>query len=235
VLAFLDFAETARLDSKIPLPAEFSKEPLVGKIITVGVTGASGAVLARTTLRLLEADARVSRVHLVVTAAGQRLLAQELGISTADSKQLPALLSGTRAQKIEMLPNQDVGASIASGSYPVDAMIVIPCSAGTLASIANGASDDLLARAADVCLKERRTLLLCLRETPLNRVHLQNMLRAQEAGAGIMPVVPAFYYAPQTIDDLVEQFVCRALAQIGLPQEHQYRWEGQAKARAREA
>ncbi len=105
-------------------------------------------------------------------------------------------------------------------------MIVIPCSASTLASIANGASDDLLARAADVCLKERRTLLLCLRETPLSRVHLQNMLRAQEAGAVIMPVVPAFYYSPQTIDDLVEQFVCRALAQIGLPQEQQYRWEG---------
>jgi flavin prenyltransferase len=114
-------------------------------------------------------------------------------------------------------------------------MIVIPCSASTLASIANGASDDLLARAADVCLKERRPLLLCLRETPLSRVHLQNMLRAQESGAVVMPVVPAFYFAPQTIDDLVEQFVCRALAQLGLPQEQQFRWEGGAKSRAREA
>jgi flavin prenyltransferase len=207
----------------------------VGKIITVGVTGASGAVLARTALRLLESDERVLRVHLVVTAAGQRLLAQELGVNASDAKQLPAAISGTRATKIELLSNQDVGASIASGSYPVDAMIVIPCSAGTLASIANGLGDDLLARAADVCLKERRNLLLCLRETPLNRVHLQNMLRAQEAGAGIMPVVPAFYYAPQSIDELVEQFVCRALAQIGLPQEHQYRWEGNSRSKAREA
>jgi 4-hydroxy-3-polyprenylbenzoate decarboxylase len=207
----------------------------LGKVITVGVTGASGAVLARATLRLLEADERVSRVHLVVTEAGQRLLAQELGVSSADAKQIPALLSGTRAQKIELLANRDIGASIASGSYSVDAMIVIPCSASTLSSIANGASDDLLARAADVCLKERRPLLLCLRETPLSRVHLQNMLRAQEAGAVMMPVVPAFYYSPQTIDDLVEQFVCRALAQIDLPQEKQFRWEGGAKTRAREA
>src|SRR5262249_49535299 len=105
----------------------------------------------------------------------------------------------------------------------------------TLASIANGLSDDLLARAADVCLKERRPLVLCLRETPLNRVHLQNMLRANEAGAVIMPVVPAFYFAPQTIDALVEQFVCRVLAQVGLPQEQQFRWQGPSKSRAREA
>jgi flavin prenyltransferase len=207
----------------------------LGKVITVGVTGASGAILARAALRLLEADERVSRVHLVITEAGQRLLAQELGVSAADTKQIPALLSGTRATKIELLANKDIGASIASGSYSMDAMMVIPCSASTLASIANGASDDLLARAADVCLKERRPLLLCLRETPLSRVHLQNMLRAQEAGAVVMPVVPAFYYSPQTIDDLVEQFVCRALAQIDLAQEEQFRWEGGAKSRAREA
>ncbi len=207
----------------------------MGKVITVGVTGASGAALARSALRILEADERVSRVHLVVTEAGQRLLAQELGIATADAKQLPALLSGTRAQKIESLSIRDIGASIASGSAPVDGMVIIPCSAGTLASIANGTSEDLLARAADVCLKERRPLVLCLRETPLSRVHLENMLRAQNAGAVIMPVVPAFYFAPQNISDLVEQFVCRALAQLGLPQEQQFRWEGQAKSRAREA
>ncbi len=207
----------------------------MGKIITVGVTGASGAVLARTALRMLEYDARVDRVHLVVTEAGQRLVAQELGVRAADAKQLPSLISGTPAGKIELLPDRDIGASIASGSHPVDGMVVIPCSAGTLASIANGTSEDLLARAADVCLKERRPLVLCLRETPLNRVHLTNMLRAQEAGAVIMPVIPAFYFAPQSIDELVEQFVCRALAALGLPQEQQYHWEGQAKGRAQEA
>lgn len=205
------------------------------KTITIGVTGASGAILARRSLQLLESDPRVARVHLVVTEAGQRLLAQELGITSQDAKQLPAQLAGIVCKKTELISNRDIGASIASGSYPVDAMAVIPCSAGTLASIANGSSDDLLARAADVCLKERRPLVLCLRETPLNRVHLQNMLRASEAGALIMPVIPAFYFAPQSIDDLVEQFVCRVLAQLGLPQEQQYRWQGHSKARAKDA
>lgn len=205
------------------------------KTITIGVTGASGAILARRALQLLESDARVSRVHLVVTEAGQRLIAQELGVTSQDAKQLPSQLAGVSCRKTEAISNRDIGAAIASGSYPVDAMAVIPCSAGTLASIANGSSDDLLARAADVCLKERRPLVLCLRETPLNRVHLENMLCASEAGALIMPVIPAFYFAPQSIDDLVEQFVCRVLAQLGLPQEQQYRWQGQNKARAKEA
>jgi flavin prenyltransferase len=205
------------------------------KTITIGVTGASGAILARRALQLLEADQRVERVHLVVTEAGQRLIAQELGVTSQAAKLLPAQIAGAPCKKTELISNRDIGASIASGSYPVDAMAVLPCSAGTLASIANGTSDDLLARAADVCLKERRPLVLCVRETPLNRVHLQNMLRANEAGAVIMPVIPAFYFAPKSIDDLVEQFVCRVLAQLGLSQEQQYRWQGQNKTRAREA
>lgn len=205
------------------------------KTITIGVTGASGAILARRALHLLESDDRVSRVHLVVTEAGQRLIAQELGVTSQDAKNLPAQIAGLPCKKTELISNRDIGASIASGSYVVDAMAIVPCSAGTLASIANGTSDDLLARAADVCLKERRPLVLCLRETPLNRVHLQNMLRANEAGAVIMPVIPAFYFAPQSIDDLVEQFVCRVLAQLGLPQDQQYRWQGQSKSRAKEA
>ena len=204
-----------------------------GKVITVGVTGASGAVYAQKILRVLDADARVARVHLVVSETGLRLVAQELGIVAQDPKRLPQLLTGAAAAKFEYLPNKDIGASIASGSTPVDAMVVIPCSVGALASIAVGLSDDLLARAADVCLKEGRRLVLCVRETPLNRIHLENMLRAQQAGAVIMPAIPAFYYAPKTIDDLVEQYVYRVLAQLGLPQEQQYRWRGQAKASAK--
>jgi 4-hydroxy-3-polyprenylbenzoate decarboxylase len=206
-----------------------------GKIITVGVTGASGAILAHTALRLLEADPRVARVHLVVTETGMRLFAHELGIVAPDPKQLPTLILGTRATKIELLPNKDVGASIASGSFPVDAMVVIPCSVGTLAAIAGGSSEDLLARAADVVLKEGRRLVLCIRETPLNRIHLENMLRAQQAGAVIMPAIPSYYHQPKTIDDLVEQYVCRVLAQLGLPQEKQYQWRGQGKGKAQEA
>src|SRR6266852_877631 len=108
------------------------------QIVTVGVTGASGAILAQKALVLLEEDARVARVHLVVTEAGQRLFAEELGLSAGDLKQLPSRILGHPATKTEILPNKDVGASIASGSYVVDSMIVIPCSMGTLASIAGG-------------------------------------------------------------------------------------------------
>jgi 4-hydroxy-3-polyprenylbenzoate decarboxylase len=206
-----------------------------GQIVTVGVTGASGAILAQKALALLEGDARVARIHLVVTETGQRLFAEELGVTSGDLKQLPSRVLGHPSSKIEILPNKDVGASIASGSYEVDSMIVIPCSMGTLAAIANGISDDLVARAADVTLKEARKLVLCIRDTPFNRVHLENMLRAQQAGAVIMPAIPAFYHHPKTIDDLVTQYVCRALAQIGLPQQKMYRWTGQAAAKKAEA
>ena len=196
------------------------------KTFTVGVTGASGAIYAQTLLRLLDSDRRVARVFLVVSEAGLRLLSTELGIIASDGKKLPAVLTGTTAKKIEYLPNKDIGATIASGSALVDGMVVIPCSAGALGSIAAGTAGDLLTRAADVCLKERRTLVLCLRETPVNRIHLENMLRVHDAGATVMPAMPAFYYGPRTIEDLVEQFAYRVLAQLGLPQEKQYRWKG---------
>jgi 4-hydroxy-3-polyprenylbenzoate decarboxylase len=199
-----------------------------GNIITVGVTGASGAVYARAVLRLLDADPRVERVFFVASEAALRLLATELRVVASDGRKLPSLLVGGPAKKIEYLPNKDIGASIASGSAIVDGMAVIPCSAGALGSIAAGIADDLLTRAADVCLKERRPLVLCLRETPLNRVHLENMLRVHDAGATVMPAMPAFYYGPKSIDDIVEQFAYRVLAQIGLPQEKQYRWQGGA-------
>src|SRR5580700_12013336 len=204
-----------------------------GSIITVGITGASGAVYAQAVLRLLDADPRVQHVFLVASDAGTRLIATELDVVATDAKKLPSLLVGTAAKKIECLPNKDIGASIASGSALVDGMVIIPCSAGALGSIAAGTAGDLLTRAADVCLKERRPLVLCLRETPLNRIHLENMLRVNDAGAVVMPAMPAFYYGPKTIDDLVEQYCCRVLAQLGLPQERQYRWkEGSASKRA---
>jgi 4-hydroxy-3-polyprenylbenzoate decarboxylase len=199
------------------------------RVVTVGISGASGAVYAQLLLRLLDADRRVERVYLVASDAGLRLISAELGIVAADGKKLPSLLTGTSAKKIEYLPNKDIGASIASGSSAVDAMAVIPCSAGALGSITSGTASDLLTRAADVCLKERRPLVLCLRETPLNRIHLENMLRVHDAGATVMPAMPAFYYEPKTIEDFAEQFAYRVLAQLGLPHEKQYRWKG-AKA-----
>jgi flavin prenyltransferase len=202
-----------------------------GRIITIGVTGASGATLAQKALALLDQDSRVGRIHLVVSETGQRLFSEELGITSGDLKKLPGRILGRASKKIEPLSNKDVGASIASGSYAVDAMIVIPCTMGALASIATGMSDDLVSRSADVMLKENRKLVLCVRDTPLNRIHIENMLRAQQAGAVIMPVVPAFYFKPKSIDEIVTQYVCRVLAQCGLPQEVMYRWSGTAAVR----
>jgi len=205
------------------------------KTITVGVTGASGAILAQKMLALLEADLRVAKIHLVVTETGQRIFSEELAISAGPANQFLSRLLGRAPSKIELLPNKDVGASIASGSYPVDAMAVIPCSVGTLAKVAAGTGDDLVSRAADVMLKENRKLILCVRDTPFNRIHLENMLRAQQAGAVIMPAIPAFYHAPKTIDDLVTQYVCRVLAQLDLPQQEMFRWTGSASAKEAKA
>jgi 4-hydroxy-3-polyprenylbenzoate decarboxylase len=201
-----------------------------GKVIIVGVTGASGALLAQTALRMLDADPRVARIHLVVSESGLRLLEHELHI-TGPLAELPARLLDSSASKgeskIEILPNSDIGASIASGSYPADGMCVIPCSMGSLSAIASGASNDLVSRAADVTLKEGRRLVLCIRDTPFNRIHLENMLRAQQAGAVIMPAIPSFYHQPKTVEDLVTQYVCRVLVHLGLPQNRQFAWKGQ--------
>ena len=120
-----------------------------------------------------------------------------------------------------------LAANVASGSYPTEAMIVLPCSMGTLARIANGMANQLIERAADVCLKERRPLLLCVRETPFNRIHLRNMTLAAEAGATIFPVIPAFYFKPVSTEEIAREFVNRVLAHVGLPQADAYRWKAE--------
>jgi flavin prenyltransferase len=205
------------------------------KIVTVGVTGASGAVFAQKMLALLDSDPRVERIHLVVTETGMRLFAEELAITSGNPDQLVQRVLGHGSSKITVVSNKDVGAAIASGSFAVYAMAVIPCSVGTLAKIAAGTCDDLLARSADVMLKEGRKLVLCVRDTPFSRIHLENMLRAQQAGAVIMPAIPSFYHAPKTIDDLVTQYVCRVLSQMDLPQEAMFRWTGSAAAKEAKA
>lgn len=199
------------------------------KTIVLGVTGASGAVFARRILAMLEADRRVGRVHLVISGSGLKVIREELDLAVSESSRIPAALAGGPARKTEYLLDSDVGASIASGSYPVDGMVVIPCSTGCLAQIANGISSTLIERAADVCLKERRTLVLAIRDAPFSRVHLENMLRAQAAGAMIFPIIPSFYHRPQNIDDLVTQFCCRVLAQLNLEQAGQFRWKGEKR------
>jgi 4-hydroxy-3-polyprenylbenzoate decarboxylase len=196
------------------------------KTVVLGVTGASGALFARRMLQMTEADARVGTIHLVISGSGLKVLREELGLKVSRRADLPALLAARPARKTVYLLDSDIGASIASGSYPVDGMVVIPCSTGCLAQIANGIASTLIERAADVCLKEDRKLILALRDAPFSRVHLENMLRAQAAGAVIFPVIPSFYHRPQTIDDLVTQFCCRVLAHLGLEQKQQFRWDG---------
>jgi len=194
-----------------------------GARITLAITGASGAVLAREALRALEADERVARVHFVASENSLRVVAEELGVSGRTN--LLKKLLGAVPQKTIQLSDSDIGASIASGSHPSDGMIVLPCSMGTLASIALGLANSLIARAADVTLKERRPLLLCVRETPFNRIHLRNMTLVAEAGATIFPCIPAFYQPDADSAAMARQFVCRVLAHIGLPQPGAYVWK----------
>lgn len=195
------------------------------KNVTVGITGASGAIFTGALLRLLQADERVGQVQFVVSDHALRVVAEELGLS-GRSGVLDLLVPGGH-DKINVLRNDDVGAGIASGSYPSDGMVVLPCSMGTLASIANGLAARLIDRAADVCLKERRPLILCVRETPFNRIHLRNMTLAAEAGATIFPVIPAMYFKPGSIDEIVKQFCCRVLSHLSLPQADAYRWKAE--------
>ena len=198
-----------------------------GKTLIVALTGASGAMLTRELLLLLEQDARVERVHFIASESSLRVVAEELEVSGRND--LVAKLLGQPSAKVVQHTPGDIGASIASGSYPCDGMIVLPCSMGTLGAIANGLADNLIARAADVCLKERRPLLLCVRETPFNKIHLRNMQLAADAGATIFPVIPAFYNHPTDTLEMVRQYVCRVLAHIGLPQASAYTWSGKSK------
>lgn len=190
--------------------------------LTVAITGASGAMLCREALGALERDARVARVHFIASENSLRVMAEELGISGRNNL-LEKLLDQVPT-KILQHSDADIGASIASGSYPAHGMIILPCSMGTLATIAHGLANTLITRAADVTLKERRPLLLCLRETPLNAIHLRNMSLAAEAGAVLFPVVPAFYNKPVDSTEMARQFAYRVLAHIGLPQPGSYVW-----------
>jgi 4-hydroxy-3-polyprenylbenzoate decarboxylase len=191
--------------------------------LTVAITGASGAILAREALRALEADDRVTRIHFVASENSLRVLAEELGVSGRND--LVEKLLAAAPSKTVQLSDADIGAPIASGSHPSNGMIVLPCSMGTLAAIANGLANSLIARAADVTLKERRPLILCVRETPFNRIHLRNMTLAAEAGATIFPCIPAFYNHPEGAEEMARQFAYRVLAHVGLPQPGAYVWK----------
>ncbi|MFL6663040.1 MAG: UbiX family flavin prenyltransferase [Rhizobacter sp.] len=182
--------------------------------VVVGVTGATGAVYAVRLLERLRAARR--ETHLVVSPAGVLNVHHELGL---DRKALEELAD------VAYSPS-DVGAAIASGSFATDAMVIAPCSMKTLAAIAHGLSDSLLTRAADVALKERRKLVLMVRETPFNLAHLRNMTAVTEMGGVIFPPLPAFYHRPQSVDELVSDTVERVLALIGVEAAIPKVWSG---------
>jgi len=196
------------------------------KNLTITTTGASGAIFVRHLLLAAERDPRVEIVNFVASDGALRVMAEELELRGRRNL-IGQLLGRNRvSHKIRQQANADIGANVASGPYPSDAMIVLPCSMGTLARIANGIASHLIERAADVCLKEKRPLVLCVRETPLNKIHLRNLYRAADAGATIFPLIPAYYFRPATLDQMAHEFACRVLAHIGLPQADAYRWKG---------
>jgi flavin prenyltransferase len=209
--------------------------------LTIATTGASGSIFLRHLLLAVEREARIQTVNFVASDSGLRVMAEELGIrgrndligqllgSKRSSPATGAKKSGARSRttsKIKEQSNADIGANVASGSYPADAMIVLPCSMGTLARISHGDASHLIERGADVCLKEKRPLVLCVRETPLNKIHIRNMYRAADAGATIYPLIPAFYYRPANLDAMAREFAYRVLAHLGLPQPDAFRWKG---------
>jgi 4-hydroxy-3-polyprenylbenzoate decarboxylase len=199
--------------------------------LTIATTGASGAIFLRQLLRTVERDQRVRTVNLIASDSALRVMAEELGLRGRSNlvEQVLRQDAGHKSKpsrKIQQQANADIGANVASGSYPADAMIVIPCSMGTLARIANGIASQLIERAADVCLKEKRPLVLCVRETPLNKIHIRNLYRAADAGATIFPLIPAYYFRPANLDAMASEFAYRVLAHIGLPQPNAFRWKG---------
>jgi 4-hydroxy-3-polyprenylbenzoate decarboxylase len=220
----LDFYVAASLCSS--LEATLPNYP--PKNLTVATTGASGAIFLRHFLQTVERDQRIETVNFIASDSALRVMAEELGLKGRSNLvgQILGRSGGRSARKIQVQSNADIGANVASGSYPADAMIVIPCSVGTLARIANGVAAQLIERAADVSLKEKRPLVLCVRETPLNKIHIRNMYRAADAGATVFPLIPAFYYRPASLDEMAREFAYRVLAHLGLPQPRAFRWKG---------
>lgn len=183
---------------------------------TLAITGASGSAFGVAVLRRMSASPAVDSIALLLSPTGKRCLLDETGLTPKDLAALP---------KVGLRDERDLGADISSGSYHSDGMVLVPCSAGALGRIAAGVSESLVSRAADVCLKERRPLVLCLRETPLNRIHLENMLRVHDAGAVVMPIMPGYYSGQKELADLFDTFATRVLDQLGLHEDDPRRWK----------
>jgi flavin prenyltransferase len=196
--------------------------------IVVGVSGASGARLGTRFLELAASCSALDRIHLTLSDAALRVARNELPgrIPNAAAYVRALCLSSAARRRIALYEDGEVEAPIASGSYPVAGMIVIPCSAGTLGAIANGISRGLLQRAADVALKERRPLVLAFRESPYSLVHIENMRKVSAAGAIIAPPIPAFYAGPLSLEQMIDIYCARSARYLGLKLAADYTWTG---------
>jgi 4-hydroxy-3-polyprenylbenzoate decarboxylase len=198
--------------------------------LLVAMTGASGSIYG---LRLTQEVLRTGcRVSLLLSEPGRQVLNHETGLdwSPDQTERQRQVRDHFASERIDCLDNGNFFAAVASGSNPADAMVIVPCSMGTVGRVAAGLSETLLERAADVMLKERRPLLLVPRETPLSVIHLENLLRLARAGAVLIPAMPAFYHAPQSLDDLVDFVVGKILDQLGIRHALFKRWEGKESA-----
>lgn len=189
----------------------------------MGATGASGAAVTVALMRALLRQEQVSRIHLIWSDAALQVMSQELKISGLDVGTFKTRFLEDDPRVITWR-NDQLAAPMASGSYPTGGMVIVPCSMNTLAAVSHGIADRLLTRAADVVLKERRPLLLAVRETPLSLIHLENMARATRAGATIFPLCPAFYAQPDSMEKMVEDFTLRLLDHLGLAADRGFRW-----------
>ncbi|HXS09092.1 MAG TPA: flavin prenyltransferase UbiX [Candidatus Krumholzibacteria bacterium] len=202
-------------------------------VYAVGITGGSGAPYALRLLRVLLDKGH--DVHLVISPAGETILQVESGIRVGKTLREKAATIATAIEtqheaRLRVFDPMNLAAPISSGSFACEGMVIVPCSTGTLGRIANGISSNLIERAADVCLKERRRLVVVPRETPLNEIHLRNMLALRQAGADILPAMPAFYHKPRHISDLIDMIVGRVLDRLGVENELFQRWGGDAPA-----
>ncbi len=197
------------------------------KRFVVGVTGASGIPYAQSLVRALMGHPEVERIHLVISGYGYQAIREELNLSGGDDQCVEAIVGRENGKVLSHSPT-DMTAPVSSGSYPVDAMVVIPCSVGTVGAIASGSVTHLVHRAAEVCLKEQRPLILAVRETPMHTGHLENLLKVARWGAQIFPICPAFYHHPRSIQDLIDQFNARILDHLGLPHRLGVRWKESA-------
>jgi 4-hydroxy-3-polyprenylbenzoate decarboxylase len=191
--------------------------------IIVGVTGASGAICARELIRALATLGNVGKVHVVLSRFASQTVRVELEVPGEEGAIRRALAGEPSARVVFHAPD-NMAAPISSGTYPIAGMAVVPCSVSTLGAIASGYNDNLIHRAADVTLKERRPLVLAIREAPLSRIHLRNLLALADAGATILPLVPAFYTRPRSVSEIVDQFTARILDQLGLDHSLGKRW-----------